>query len=99
MAWQEAEKQSRMAALLERLHAKHNASRPWEGTINVVRQAMEKRSVMNEAGHQLLLNCLETLQRALKVSSLPSMTDRLESIARQNIDARCGVVRMIYLCE
>uniref|UniRef100_A0A096LU77 Mediator of RNA polymerase II transcription subunit 1 n=1 Tax=Poecilia formosa TaxID=48698 RepID=A0A096LU77_POEFO len=81
----EAEKQSRMAALLERLHAKHNASRPWEGTINVVRQAMEKRSVMNEAGHQLLLNCLETLQRALKVSSLPSMTDRLESIARQNM--------------
>ncbi|XP_032430373.1 mediator of RNA polymerase II transcription subunit 1 [Xiphophorus hellerii] len=81
----EAEKQSRMAALLERLHAKHNASRPWEGTINVVRQAMEKRGVMNEAGHQLLLNCLETLQRALKVSSLPSMTDRLESIARQNM--------------
>ncbi|XP_038128567.1 mediator of RNA polymerase II transcription subunit 1 [Cyprinodon tularosa] len=81
----EAEKQSCMAALLERLHAKHNASRPWEGTFNVVRQAMEKRGVMNEAGHQLLLNCLETLQKALKVSSLPSMTDRLESIARQNM--------------
>lgn len=94
---------------------------------------------MNTAGHQLFLNCLETLQRALKgetpnwtqmrsfqlvialrfmhagmtdlqmvvetrltllkdfkfqcttsiffflVSSLPSMTDRLESIARQNM--------------
>ncbi|CAI5658793.1 unnamed protein product [Oreochromis niloticus] len=81
----EAEKQSRMAALLERLHAKHNASRPWQETCKVVRQAMEKRGVMNAAGHQLLLNCLETLQRALKVSSLPSMTDRLESIARQNM--------------
>uniref|UniRef100_A0AAX7TGX1 Mediator of RNA polymerase II transcription subunit 1 n=1 Tax=Astatotilapia calliptera TaxID=8154 RepID=A0AAX7TGX1_ASTCA len=79
------EKQSRMAALLERLHAKHNASRPWQETCKVVRQAMEKRGVMNAAGHQLLLNCLETLQRALKVSSLPSMTDRLESIARQNM--------------
>lgn len=36
----EAEKQSRMAALLERLHAKHNASRPWQETCKVVRQAM-----------------------------------------------------------
>ncbi|KAG8008673.1 Mediator of RNA polymerase II transcription subunit 1 [Nibea albiflora] len=81
----EAEKQNRMTALLERLHAKHNASRPWQETCKVVRQAMEKRGVMNAAGHQLLLTCLETLQRALKVSSLPSMTDRLESIARQNM--------------
>uniref|UniRef100_A0A7N8X9M9 Mediator of RNA polymerase II transcription subunit 1 n=1 Tax=Mastacembelus armatus TaxID=205130 RepID=A0A7N8X9M9_9TELE len=79
------EKQSRMVALLERLHAKHNASRPWQETCKVVRQAMEKRSTMNTAGHQLLLSCLETLQKALKVSSLPSMTDRLESIARQNM--------------
>uniref|UniRef100_A0A3Q3GHS8 Mediator of RNA polymerase II transcription subunit 1 n=1 Tax=Kryptolebias marmoratus TaxID=37003 RepID=A0A3Q3GHS8_KRYMA len=55
-----------MAALLEKLHAKHNASRPWQETCKVVRQAMEKRGVMNAAGHQLLLNCLETLQRALK---------------------------------
>ncbi|CAK6956668.1 mediator of RNA polymerase II transcription subunit 1 [Scomber scombrus] len=81
----EAEKQSRMAALLEKLHAKHNASRPWQETSKVVRQAMEKRGMMNAAGHQLLLTCLETLQRALKVSSLPSMTDRLESIARQHM--------------
>ncbi|KAM9462396.1 mediator of RNA polymerase II transcription subunit 1 [Clarias gariepinus] len=81
----EAEKQSRVSALLERLHAKHNASRPWQETSKVVRTAMEKRGVMNSAGHQLLLNCLETLQRALKVSSLASMTDRLESIARQNM--------------
>ncbi|XP_038847313.1 mediator of RNA polymerase II transcription subunit 1 [Salvelinus namaycush] len=81
----EAEKQSRVNALLERLHAKHNASRPWQETSKVVRQAMEKRGQMNAAGHQLLLTCLETLQKALKVSSLPSMTDRLESIARQNM--------------
>uniref|UniRef100_A0A665T6D2 Mediator of RNA polymerase II transcription subunit 1 n=1 Tax=Echeneis naucrates TaxID=173247 RepID=A0A665T6D2_ECHNA len=81
----EAEKQSRMAVLLERLHAKHNASRPWQETCKVVRQAMEKRGTMHAAGHQLLLTCLETLQRALKVSTLPSMTDRLESIARQNM--------------
>uniref|UniRef100_A0A8C5EFP0 Mediator of RNA polymerase II transcription subunit 1 n=1 Tax=Gouania willdenowi TaxID=441366 RepID=A0A8C5EFP0_GOUWI len=57
---------SRMTALLEKLHAKHNAARPWQETSKVVRQAMEKRGVMNAAGHQLLLNCLETLQRALK---------------------------------
>ncbi|XP_056627467.1 mediator of RNA polymerase II transcription subunit 1 isoform X2 [Triplophysa dalaica] len=81
----EAEKNSRGTVLLERLHAKHNSSRSWQETSKVVRQAMEKRGVMNTAGHQLLLNCLETLQRALKVSSLSSMTDRLESIARQNM--------------
>uniref|UniRef100_A0A673FWK9 Mediator of RNA polymerase II transcription subunit 1 n=1 Tax=Sinocyclocheilus rhinocerous TaxID=307959 RepID=A0A673FWK9_9TELE len=81
----ESEKHSRMTALLERLHGKHNSSRSWQETSKVVRQAMEKRGVINTAGHQLLLNCLETLQRALKVSSLPSMTDRLESIARQNM--------------
>ncbi|XP_026097989.1 mediator of RNA polymerase II transcription subunit 1 isoform X1 [Carassius auratus] len=81
----ESEKHSHMTALLERLHGKHNSSRSWQETSKVVRQAMEKRGVTNTAGHQLLLNCLETLQRALKVSSLPSMTDRLESIARQNM--------------
>lgn len=40
----EAEKQNRMAALLERLHAKHNASRPWQETCKVVRQAMVRKS-------------------------------------------------------
>lgn len=39
----EAEKQSRMAALLEKLHAKHNASRPWQETSKVVRQAMVRK--------------------------------------------------------
>lgn len=29
----------------------------------------EKRGAMNTAGHQLLLTCLETLQRALKGES------------------------------
>uniref|UniRef100_A0A672FSD8 Mediator of RNA polymerase II transcription subunit 1 n=1 Tax=Salarias fasciatus TaxID=181472 RepID=A0A672FSD8_SALFA len=71
-----AEKQSRMAALLERLHAKHNASRPWQETSKVVRQAMEKRGMMNTAAHQLLLNSLETLQRARLGSHLsPSGTE------------------------
>uniref|UniRef100_A0A8C7FSR9 Mediator of RNA polymerase II transcription subunit 1 n=1 Tax=Oncorhynchus kisutch TaxID=8019 RepID=A0A8C7FSR9_ONCKI len=68
----EAEKQSRVNALLERLHAKHNASRPWQETSKVVRQAMEKRGQMNAAGHQLLLTCLETLQKALKGETLGS---------------------------
>ncbi|ROL47988.1 Mediator of RNA polymerase II transcription subunit 1, partial [Anabarilius grahami] len=62
----ESEKQSRMTALLEKLHGKHNSSRSWQETSKVVRQAMEKRGVINTAGHQLLLNCLETLQRAQK---------------------------------
>uniref|UniRef100_A0A8D2Q4H8 Mediator of RNA polymerase II transcription subunit 1 n=1 Tax=Varanus komodoensis TaxID=61221 RepID=A0A8D2Q4H8_VARKO len=74
-----------MSSLLERLHVKFNPnSRPWTETMKLVRQVMEKRVVMNSGGHQNLVSCLETLQKALKVTSLPAMTDRLESIARQN---------------
>lgn len=36
----EEEKESRSAVLLERLHAKYIASRPWQETFKVVRQAM-----------------------------------------------------------
>ncbi|ETE70899.1 Mediator of RNA polymerase II transcription subunit 1, partial [Ophiophagus hannah] len=46
--------------------------------MKLVRQVMEKRIVMNSGGHQNLITCLETLQKALKVSSLPAMTDRLD---------------------
>ncbi|NWX93279.1 MED1 polymerase, partial [Nothoprocta pentlandii] len=80
----EAEKLNKMSSLLERLHAKFNQNRPWTETMKLVRQVMEKRVVLNSGGHQHLVSCLETLQKALKVSSLPAMTDRLESIARQN---------------
>uniref|UniRef100_UPI00398E4A6A mediator of RNA polymerase II transcription subunit 1 isoform X1 n=2 Tax=Pristiophorus japonicus TaxID=55135 RepID=UPI00398E4A6A len=80
----EAEKLSKMNSLLEKLHAKYSQTRPWSETAKLVRQAMEKRSIMNTGGHQHLIACLETLQKALKVMSLPAMTDRLESIARQN---------------
>uniref|UniRef100_A0A2K5ZM72 Mediator of RNA polymerase II transcription subunit 1 n=1 Tax=Mandrillus leucophaeus TaxID=9568 RepID=A0A2K5ZM72_MANLE len=80
----ESEKLSKMSSLLERLHAKFNQNRPWSETIKLVRQVMEKRVVMSSGGHQHLVSCLETLQKALKVTSLPAMTDRLESIARQN---------------
>uniref|UniRef100_A0A2I3N884 Mediator of RNA polymerase II transcription subunit 1 n=1 Tax=Papio anubis TaxID=9555 RepID=A0A2I3N884_PAPAN len=79
-----SEKLSKMSSLLERLHAKFNQNRPWSETIKLVRQVMEKRVVMSSGGHQHLVSCLETLQKALKVTSLPAMTDRLESIARQN---------------
>ncbi|KAM6295523.1 LOW QUALITY PROTEIN: mediator of RNA polymerase II transcription subunit 1 [Aegotheles albertisi] len=81
---EETEKVNKMSTLLERLHAKYNQNRPWTETVKLVRQVMEKRVVMNSGGHQHLVSCLETLQKALKVSSLPAMTDRLESIARQN---------------
>uniref|UniRef100_A0A2K5ZM69 Mediator complex subunit 1 n=1 Tax=Mandrillus leucophaeus TaxID=9568 RepID=A0A2K5ZM69_MANLE len=87
----ESEKLSKMSSLLERLHAKFNQNRPWSETIKLVRQVMEKRVVMSSGGHQHLVSCLETLQKALKVTSLPAMTDRLESIARQN-----GAVRSLY---
>ncbi|RLV76645.1 hypothetical protein DV515_00016768 [Chloebia gouldiae] len=75
---EEAEKLNKMSSLLERLHAKYSQNRPWTETMKLVRQVMEKRVVLNSGGHQHLVSCLETLQKALKVSSLPAMTDRLE---------------------
>ncbi|KAF4795717.1 mediator of RNA polymerase II transcription subunit 1 [Turdus rufiventris] len=81
---EEAEKLNKMSSLLERLHTKYSQNRPWTETMKLVRQVMEKRVVLNSGGHQHLVSCLETLQKALKVSSLPAMTDRLESIARQS---------------
>ncbi|XP_062364237.1 mediator of RNA polymerase II transcription subunit 1 [Cinclus cinclus] len=81
---EEVEKLNKMSSLLERLHAKYSQNRPWTETMKLVRQVMEKRVVLNSGGHQHLVSCLETLQKALKVSSLPAMTDRLESIARQS---------------
>uniref|UniRef100_A0A4W3IU76 Mediator of RNA polymerase II transcription subunit 1 n=2 Tax=Callorhinchus milii TaxID=7868 RepID=A0A4W3IU76_CALMI len=73
-----------MNSLLEKLHTKYSQTRPWTESAKLVRQAMEKRGIMNTGGHQHLIACLEILQKALKVMSLPAMTDRLESIARQN---------------
>ncbi|XP_069093553.1 mediator of RNA polymerase II transcription subunit 1 [Pleurodeles waltl] len=73
-----------MSSLLEKLHAKFNQNRPWMETMKLVRQVMDKRGVLGPGGHPHLVSCLETLQKALKVSSLSAMTDRLESIARQN---------------
>lgn len=40
----DSEKHSRMTALLERLHSKHNSSRSWQETSKVVRQAMASPS-------------------------------------------------------
>uniref|UniRef100_A0A8C5VT10 Uncharacterized protein n=1 Tax=Microcebus murinus TaxID=30608 RepID=A0A8C5VT10_MICMU len=79
---EESEKLSKMSSLSEQLHAKFNQNRPW---------IMEKRVVMSSGGHRYLVSCLETLQKALKVTSLPAMTDLLESIARQN-----GAVQNLY---
>uniref|UniRef100_A0A2D4HDN0 Mediator complex subunit 1 n=1 Tax=Micrurus lemniscatus lemniscatus TaxID=129467 RepID=A0A2D4HDN0_MICLE len=64
---EESEKLNKMSSLLERLHVKFNPnSRPWTETMKLVRQVMEKRIVMNSGGHQNLITCLETLQKALK---------------------------------
>ncbi|XP_043910876.1 mediator of RNA polymerase II transcription subunit 1 [Protopterus annectens] len=80
----ETEKLNKKKFSFEKLHIKYGQNRPWPETMKVVRQAMEKRPVLSPGDHQHLVNCLESLQKALQVGSLSSMTDRLESIARQN---------------
>ncbi|KAG2460532.1 MED1 polymerase, partial [Polypterus senegalus] len=95
----EAEKQAKMSSLLERLHNKYNASRPWPETMKLVRQAMVRYPEKGigqgklEAGNfstagKNIFPCSTFISEewwfSERVTSLASMTDRLESIARQN---------------
>uniref|UniRef100_S4RS26 Mediator of RNA polymerase II transcription subunit 1 n=1 Tax=Petromyzon marinus TaxID=7757 RepID=S4RS26_PETMA len=80
----DTERLDRVSALMERLRAKHSVGRPWSDTFKLVRQAMEKRMMPESGGHQRLLHCLETIQKVLKVNSLPGMVDRLEALAKHN---------------
>ncbi|XP_014676465.1 PREDICTED: mediator of RNA polymerase II transcription subunit 1-like isoform X2 [Priapulus caudatus] len=56
----------------------------WEDTAKSVRMSMmEKRTLMDSHDRRQLQKCLDDLQRAIKVTSVQTMVERLESISRQ----------------
>lgn len=80
VSFSEAEKQSRMAALLERLHAKHNASRPWQETCKVVRQAMVRQSHHSVRENNLFVFSNQHLEKKLGQGSTLKMPGSLEPV-------------------
>lgn len=80
LSFSEAERQNRMAALLERLHAKHNASRPWQETCKVVRQAMVRQSHHSVRENNLFVFSNQHLKKRLGQCSTSKMPGSLEPV-------------------
>lgn len=70
--------------LLEKLHLKYE-QKPWLETMKLVRHCLEKSSGNTWRGTLDFprLQCLDKLQRSLKVRSLSTMVNRLELLSKQ----------------
>uniref|UniRef100_UPI00358E2F5C mediator of RNA polymerase II transcription subunit 1-like n=1 Tax=Myxine glutinosa TaxID=7769 RepID=UPI00358E2F5C len=75
-------KMTQLNTLMEKLRAKHNQPKHWADTLKTVRQSLERRAGAD--GLQRLSRCLETLQKALKVTSPSAMVSQLETIAQDH---------------
>uniref|UniRef100_A0A8C4QF86 Mediator of RNA polymerase II transcription subunit 1 n=1 Tax=Eptatretus burgeri TaxID=7764 RepID=A0A8C4QF86_EPTBU len=73
---------TQLYTLMEKLRAKHNQPKPWADIMKTVRQSLERRAGAD--GSQRLSRCLETLQKALKVTSPSAMVSQLETIAQEH---------------
>ncbi|KFO81762.1 Mediator of RNA polymerase II transcription subunit 1, partial [Cuculus canorus] len=71
-------------ALMERLHLKYQ-QKPWNETVKLVHFCMDKplQRAVSDASHDLLLSCMEKIQRTLNAKSLVSVMNRLESLSKQ----------------
>ncbi|CAH1238781.1 MED1 [Branchiostoma lanceolatum] len=81
------EKSEALSALMQRLRTKSAQIKSWSDTSKLVRSMVwtslnDKRAVDN-LDHSRLRKCINALQKALKVTTLPSMVERLDSVARQ----------------
>nr|XP_042903354.1 mediator of RNA polymerase II transcription subunit 1-like [Parasteatoda tepidariorum] len=77
-------KESSLETLMEKLKSKAGQYRSWMEMSKSLRVAvMEKRHLMNASDRSQLQKVLDTLQKSIKVTSLRSMIERLESISRQ----------------
>ncbi|GFQ91407.1 mediator of RNA polymerase II transcription subunit 1 [Trichonephila clavata] len=80
----ETTKESTLENLMEKLRAKTGQYRSWPEMSKSLRVAItEKRHLMNSGDRTQLQKVLDTLQKSIKVISLQSMVERLESISRQ----------------
>ncbi|XP_017881102.1 mediator of RNA polymerase II transcription subunit 1-like [Ceratina calcarata] len=73
-----------MELLMEKLRSKASTFKSLVETAKNLRMAMlDKRFAIDSAEKSQLQKCLDTLQHSIKVTSLQSMVERLESLTRQ----------------
>ncbi|XP_063975232.1 mediator of RNA polymerase II transcription subunit 1 [Diachasmimorpha longicaudata] len=77
-------KEWQMELLMEKLRSKSSALKSLVETAKNLRMAMlDKRFAIDSVEKGQLQKCLDTLQHSIKVTSLQSMVERLESLTRQ----------------
>uniref|UniRef100_A0A0C9R6G8 Mediator of RNA polymerase II transcription subunit 1 n=1 Tax=Fopius arisanus TaxID=64838 RepID=A0A0C9R6G8_9HYME len=77
-------KEWQMELLMEKLRSKSSALKSLVETAKNLRMAMlDKRFAIDSIEKGQLQKCLDTLQHSIKVTSLQSMVERLESLTRQ----------------
>lgn len=77
-------KERQLDVLMERLRSKALHFKSWTENAKALRMAlMDKRHILDSTERIQLQKCLDTLQKSIKVTSLQSMVERLESISRQ----------------
>ncbi|OAD52651.1 Mediator of RNA polymerase II transcription subunit 1 [Eufriesea mexicana] len=77
-------KEWQMELLIEKLRSKASTFKSLVETAKNLRMAMlDKRFAIDSAEKSQLQKCLDTLQHSIKVTSLQSMVERLESLTRQ----------------
>ncbi|RWS05021.1 mediator of RNA polymerase II transcription subunit 1-like protein [Dinothrombium tinctorium] len=72
--------------LMEKIRRKSNQYKSWNEIVKLARNALfEKRHIIvNDANEKSQIQkCLDTIQKSIKIVSLQSMIERLESITRQ----------------
>ncbi|KAH6939635.1 hypothetical protein HPB50_020236 [Hyalomma asiaticum] len=71
-------------SLLEKLRAKAKHYKPWGDMAKALRMAiMEKHHLVDSAERSQLQKCLDMIQKSIKVTSMQSMIERLDTITRQ----------------
>lgn len=78
----EMEKEDPLENLMEKLRTKATHYKSWNDMTKAIRMA-DKRHLIDNIERNQLQKCLDTIQKSIKVTSLQSMTERLESITRQ----------------
>lgn len=74
-------------ALLDKIRKRSKFGKTWNDLAKISRTLLNEKRTLILSDHQekgQLQRCLDTIQKSIKVTSLQSMVDRLESITRQS---------------
>jgi mediator of RNA polymerase II transcription subunit 1 len=70
--------------LMEKLRSKSTQMKTWTELTKIMKQSLnEKRHIIDINERNQLQKCLDTIQKNIRVTSLQSMVERLETICRQ----------------